>query len=255
MATKTLQFDFFPSQSLTCNVYANSGGAALNTSGVISLSDTSSPAGYYTGPFIDPATGVGLRVQVFNSGDFIGTWGVDINSDVAGLYELQQIATAGQIGVQVGSNVEVQSFLTVPGSVAQALQIPYQIACVRGDTFQQALPLLGTLSGWQKIYFTVKSKATDPDSASVVQIVLLASGPGSGLLIVNGDVAPTPSYGSITIANPTTGLVTVTIDQNVTETFTIKDWYWDCQIEFSTSIKTPVIGRFQTVMDITQTIN
>jgi len=67
------------------------------------------------------------------------------------------------------------------------------ITCQRGDSLSASLTDVGALTGYSKVYFTVKRDTADADTASIIQIEKTA-----GLKYFNGAVG-TPANGSLTI--------------------------------------------------------
>jgi len=79
------------------------------------------------------------------------------------------------------------------------------ITVVRGDTVSISLTGLGSLANVSKLYFTVKQRAEDLDTASLIQIEAAA-----GLKYING-AAGTAGNGTLTVTNSGTGAITITL--------------------------------------------
>lgn len=163
-----------------------------------------------------------------------------------------KVNTDHSVNASVSGGITVNNYYTVPPEIVQASLIPSQVPCLRGDTLNVVLPLLGSLTGWSKILFTVKQYAGDADSAAMIQVEALAAG-GGGLLTLLGATAPDASNGVLTVVNATTGQVSITLAAAVTAQFPIQKWFWDCEAIFSSGlVATPIFGQFNVIMDITQ---
>lgn len=160
-----------------------------------------------------------------------------------------------------GSSLPVVSFstmpsLTVPAAVAVASQTPGLIQCVRGDTLNDALPLMGTISARVKLVWTAKLATSllnglNTDSQAVIQVT-----EGIGLTVLNGASAGlTAANGSLTVTDATTGAVTLVIKPAVTSVIPLEDLVWDCQwIDGSGNVATPISGTMGVTADVTQAI-
>jgi hypothetical protein len=79
------------------------------------------------------------------------------------------------------------------------------ITITRGDSASISLTGLGSLANASKLYFTVKARAEDLDTASLIQIEAAA-----GLMYINGE-AGTSGNGTLTVTNAGTGAITITL--------------------------------------------
>lgn len=82
----------------------------------------------------------------------------------------------------------------------------------RATTWDFSITGLGDITARDSLYFSIKRKTTDADTASVVQIEETA-----GLLYINGEVATVAANGTLTVDNAVAGNVTVTLAAAETE--------------------------------------
>ncbi len=137
-----------------------------------------------------------------------------------------------------------QSAASVASAVAGST-----ITAMRGDTLSAALTDLGSLMYFDKIWFTVKSDHSQPDSESLIQIEL-----SDGLKYINGEAATVPANGSITINDEPTGDITVVLDEVETAKLPPGSYYYDIQILRSTGIAISTLssGTFIVSADYTR---
>jgi hypothetical protein len=130
--------------------------------------------------------------------------------------------------------------LTIPNFSVNPVVTSSSITVLRGDTWSIQLTGLGNITTRTKLYFTVKRLFTDADSEAEVQV-----SESGGLIIINGDVAATPSNASITVNNATTGDITITVAAVETAKLDLlKDIYYDVQVVKPTAVNTLVYGNF-----------
>jgi hypothetical protein len=79
------------------------------------------------------------------------------------------------------------------------------ITVYRGDSISINITGLGSLANVSKLYFTVKARAEDADTAAIIQVEQT-----DGLKYING-VTGTAGNGTLTITNPSTGAITITL--------------------------------------------
>lgn len=103
MASKTLQFKYTVGATLFINVYARTGGAALNLSGPIACTADGTESSLYKAVMTDAASGV-VNVDVISAGVVIGSFVTDL-VEAVGNYELWDGPTVVQIaaGVNIGT--------------------------------------------------------------------------------------------------------------------------------------------------------
>lgn len=124
------------------------------------------------------------------------------------------------------------------------------ITCQRGDTLSAALTDVGALTGYSKIYFTVKQDSADADSASIIQIEKT-----DGLKYLNGAAAGTAANGSITIVDEATGDITIALDEVETAKLNPGSYSYDVQIvRTAGTVSTLTAGTFEVAADITRAV-
>ena len=129
------------------------------------------------------------------------------------------------------------------------------ITIVRGDSLSASLTSLGSLAGYTSLWFTAKTKFSDADTASIIQIRLNTGGANDGLLYFNGAVAVDESKGSITIDDGTDGDITIALDESLTDDLVDTGLlYYDVQVLISGDVTTLTNGTVKISEDITRVI-
>lgn len=121
------------------------------------------------------------------------------------------------------------------------------ITAHRGDSLSASLTNIGALTGYSKLYFTVKSDKGDADTASIIQIEL-----SDGLKYINGAVATTALNGSITIDDEATGDVTIALDEVETAKLSPGVYSYDIQMVTASAVSTLTYGTFEVTADVTR---
>ncbi len=122
------------------------------------------------------------------------------------------------------------------------------ITCTRGDSLSASLTDVGALTGYSKIYFTVKRDHDDADSVSIIQIEKTA-----GLKYIDGAAAVTAANGTITITDEATGDITIALDEAETAKLDAGVYYYDVQIVRSAgTVSTLTSGEFTVSADVTR---
>lgn len=122
----------------------------------------------------------------------------------------------------------------------------------RGDSWSITVTGLPDNSGYTSIWFTVKHRASDADTAAVIQVKLNASGTDDGLLYVNGAAASDATKGSITV-NSTTS-ITIVLDESVTDDLIPGLYMYDIQTLIAGAVNTPSAGQFEVSADVTRSV-
>ncbi len=123
------------------------------------------------------------------------------------------------------------------------------ITAMRGDSLSASLTDVGALTGYSKLYFTVKSDKADIDTAAIIQIEKTA-----GLKYLNG-AAGTPANGSLTIVDEATGDITIALDEVETAKLSPGKYYYDVQVvRTAGSVSTLTEGVFNVSADITRAV-
>ena len=121
------------------------------------------------------------------------------------------------------------------------------ITAIRGDTLVAVLEGIGSLTGYSKVYFTVKRDTADADTASIIQIEKTA-----GLKYING-AAGTPANGSLTIDDEATGDITIALDEVETAKLDPGAYSYDVQVvRTAGTVSTLTEGTFTVAADITR---
>lgn len=124
------------------------------------------------------------------------------------------------------------------------------ITVMRGDYWSISLTGLGSLVGRTKLYFTVKKSRTDTDAESIIQIEETA-----GLVYLNGAAAGTPTNGSLTVTDETTGAATIVLKAAETDDLEPSELVYDVQMVDATGPTTKSDGgTFTVTADVTRRI-
>jgi hypothetical protein len=154
----------------------------------------------------------------------------------------------GSVNASV-TGATINNYVTVPAAVAQSSLLYGVLTIIRGDTYRQSLPLMGTISGRSKLVVTAKVSVNDPDSAAIFQVV-----EGVGLAILNGSSSVTAGQASLTVANETTGASDLVIHGPTTALLGAQSLVWDAQFITSGEPYTPIGGTCNVVADVTQAV-
>lgn len=145
--------------------------------------------------------------------------------------------------------------LTQTAAEATSVLSGSRVTIQRGDTLSLSLTDLGTITSYQKIWFTVKPlTGAGADSDSTLQ-VMDASGTGAdGLLYVNGGTPTSSSNGSITVDDAADGDITITVAAAETAKLsTGTNFKYDVQVKKSDgSIQTLTSGGCTINADVTK---
>lgn len=143
------------------------------------------------------------------------------------------------------SRTLTQSAASVAAAVAGST-----ITCQRGDTLTAALTNIGALTGYSKLWFTVKENKAHTDAQAILLLEKTA-----GLTVVNGAVYTTITDGSITISDEATGDITITIKPAVTDDLPVMTGYYDIQMLTSGGVvSTLTAGTFTVTADVTRAV-
>ena len=126
------------------------------------------------------------------------------------------------------------------------------ITVYRGTTWSITMTV-GDITGFSKLWFTVKNNTSDPDSAALVQIEETA-----GLLVLNGSSSVTASDGSIAVNNPTTGSITITLKaSSASQIAPVTDINYDVKALVGGTVTMMADGRtrFSVLADVTRHIS
>lgn len=139
---------------------------------------------------------------------------VDSSSSTATLAKQTEILSAlnGITVITVTSNIVAGSSLTI-----------YQ------DSDVDLNITLGTdLTGWQKLWFTMKKSQDDTDAESYLQIEA-ESGVGSSLLYINQTAAATATNATLSVTTLATGVINATLQNVESAKIPRGNYWWDCR--------------------------
>ena len=139
--------------------------------------------------------------------------------------------------------------LTQSAASVAAVLAGSDITIQRGDTESISLTDIGALTGYTKLWFTVKGRKTYADTLSTIQIEKTG-----GLLYLNGAVASTASDGSITISDEATGDISIVIKAAATAVLEPGAYYYDIQMLSASGVNTMTYGTFTIEGDVTRTV-
>ena len=158
--------------------------------------------------------------------------------------EIDDIPTAAEIWAYA-SRTLTQSAASVAAAVSGD-----SITIKRGDSLSASLTDIGALTGYTTIWFTVKDKLSDPDTASIIQIDT-----DTGLLYVNGGAAANAANGAITVDDAATGDITITLQEAETDDLIpAHGLYYDVQVLNGGDVTTLTEGPCHITGDVTRSI-
>jgi len=200
-----------------------------------------------------------------------GTVGSGGGAPWAGLWEMltssTAFATAGSIGKRIVDNLDAAiSSITITAAAiwtyasrtltqtatqaATAAVSGNAISIRRGDSLSLTITGLGTLTGYSKIWFTVKRRSSDADSEAVLQIEQSV-----GLVYING-AAGTAANGAITVNDATTGSITITLQEAAADDLpALTGGVWDVQSLISSTVTTHATGSITIAADVTRAVS
>jgi len=143
-----------------------------------------------------------------------------------------------------------RTLTTAAGTVDSAVS-GSTITLRRGDTLSASITGLGDISSRTKLWFTVKVKKTDADSASIAQIEETAN-----MLYFNGAAAAVATNGTLTVDDETGGDITIAIDETETDDLArVRGLHYDVQmLDTGGDVTTLAEGRLDIVLDVTRAI-
>ena len=126
-----------------------------------------------------------------------------------------------------------------------------EITIHRGDSLSISITGLGDISSRTKLWFTVKYKQADADTAAWIQIEETA-----GLVYLNGaDASARAANGTITVDDEVTGAITITLDEVETDDLEPRTGlYYDVQMKTATDVATLSDGEATVTADITRVV-
>ena len=156
-------------------------------------------------------------------------------------------------GFRVKNNVWAESPRTLTQSAASIASAVSgsTITIHRGDSLSASLTDIGALTDSSKLWFTVKRRLSDADSASIIQI-----DDDTGLLYLNGEAAGVAANGSITVDDAATGDITIALDEAETDDLVPADGlYYDVQmLDTSNDVTTMAQGWCHITGDVSRSI-
>jgi hypothetical protein len=140
--------------------------------------------------------------------------------------------------------------LILPSTIQDTPDVPANtLTIVRGDTVSLALPLLGVLTGYTEVWFTVKASEADSDDNAV-----LALKETVGLVRLN-KAATTAGWGNLTVTSTVTGATTLGLLPEASSLLRPNARLrWDAQVQLPSGIFTRQSGILKVTDDITRAI-
>jgi len=265
---------------LTLKLFPRGDDTLANGGGDL-LTEQPNRRGCYRAIVDEPLEGLHEAYVVDGDGNLIFTGVVELAADgsVYTVGELGDVPVSTRASATVAESIlaAVQGIATAVASVATAIaavpaavwsysvrvltasavssssveQDGSELVLHRGDTLAISFTDLGSLVGRQKLWFTLKSKRADADSAAQ----LLAE-ETEGLLVLAGAVPVAAETATISVKDADSGTVTIAIyaaaSQKLQPTTT---GVWDLQVrDPSGAVRTLVHGALTITADVTQRI-
>ena len=205
----------------------------------MSASEGTHAKGQFVSTFSGVTPGTYLLIAL-DAGNYpVADWLVDISASGTFL---------GYDGPTVGARPIT---VVVPPAVAALSQSPSMLVMMTWNVFRTTLTM-GTIAGRSGLWFSVKTNATDPDSAAL--ILISESG---GLLVANGAAASNAGLGSLTVTDPNSGLVNVYVHESIMGLIAPTNgptgqYYWDAKYRLGTDATAPCSGRAVVNAGVTQ---
>jgi hypothetical protein len=128
----------------------------------------------------------------------------------------------------------------------------------RGASWSIALTGLGNITGYSKLWFTVKALTKHTDAQAVVQVLEDSATAGvDGLIYLNGAAASDGTQGAITVNDATAGNITITLDEAASALLTpATKIHYDVKVLNSGTVTVLAdgVGKFNISADVTRTI-
>ena len=120
----------------------------------------------------------------------------------------------------------------------------------RGDILALYAYNLGSLATIDDLWFTIKRRPSDADTAAVLQVSL-----ATGLLYVNGVAAGDPLDGSITVVSAGAGTILISVAaEEMASLYTVGIHDWDIQTLTGDVVETLTYGHAYIAGDATRSI-
>ena len=252
MATQTIQVEALSGETLTMEVFSLTSDTAQASA---SATEATNRHGLYVANFTDLPTG-SHRCMMVDASNEVSS--VQYCTTTAATETVQSYDSLSGISGTVDANiVSADSDFVVNANVV-SLSIPAtsinagitdsRIIQYRGDNWSINMTGLPNLTGYSKIWFTVKRSYRDLDSESWIQIDST-----TGLLYINSTVATTAANGSIVVNDASTGDITITLSDVESAKLPVNAGEYDVQWMNSTNVvKTISIGDFIVTGDISR---
>jgi hypothetical protein len=203
----------------------------------------------------DPTATVNL------SGTTVGT----VNALAADSVNASALATSAVTEIQSGlstvSAADVWGYasrtLTQGAAAVTAAVTGATITVYRGTTWSISLTDVGSLTGWTKLYFTVRADKDAADSTSLLQV--MKTNPSDAVndgLQYFGGASATKANGSLTVDDTATGDITISINTSVTNSVVPQRLAYDIKkISASGATLMSSGGEFVIEHDVTRAVS
>jgi len=251
MATQTIQSWAVTGETLTMKLYTQDSDTLVDSAAATEATNRDS---LYAAAFTDLPADTYI-VQLETAGGVVRSYYWVDTLAATGTYQAFETPSTGSVTVTgtVDANIVSSSisFSSVFNGARDSL-----LQMKRGDRWVFQIADLGDLTGYQKIWVTMKNSA-DIESGAADTTALVQIDSTTGLLYINQEVADTPANGSITIIDLATGVVEVELaGVESAKVVTVTDAYWDIQVQDSNGyLYTPKEGRFILSKDATRSVS
>lgn len=201
--------------------------------------------GCYVGTFTDLPESV-YRFELSDSGGLIGVKDQKV-TDTTATFRAYDSYSAGGVSGTVDANIvstQITAQQITAGIISGSITQP------RGDTWAITITGLGTLTGYENIWFSGKPEFDVLDSAAWVQIDT-----DTGLKIIMQETG-TPANGSISVDDAAAGTITVNLAAIESAKLPILNGVFDIQIQKSGgAIDTLTQGKLTITGDVTRAVS
>lgn len=267
MATQTVEIKGITTgQTLTAKLFAHGSDTVLATG--LTMTELTNKNTHYRFDTTEAITGW-HDIVVSDADGSIGTWEVNLTNTTSVHYAVVNLSgtTVGTVNALAADVLDdiagdvwayTSRTLTHPTVTLPATVEDSDVTVYRGTKWSIAFTNLGALTGWTKLYFTVRTLEEQAEMQSQVQIKLTTPSAGTdGLLYLNGSSSGlTASHGSITVDDEPTGDITISLAAAASTSCQTGTYYYDVKMITASNVTLLTVGGKLTILpDITRAVS
>lgn len=251
---------------LKLKLYARGSDTLANSVGGDTLTEQTNRVGTYRATVTEALAGTYEAYVLNGDGDVIYTGVVDLVDDTS-VYTIGEWVQGVTATVDIGAADAAQiAAATWANSTRTLTQTAAEIASVlsgddltihRGDTLTISFTSLGSVAARSKLWFSVKSSASDADANAQINVLVTnpANATTDGLQYIAGTTATTKANASITVNDEDDGDITVVVKAVEVAKLSapMDDWVYDMQmLDTSGNISTLTSGTAVMAADVSR---